>query len=115
MTVAMDLTTLLQQDGKSAEAVAVFEKAAKADPPDYALLAATRAYRDLRRYDDAPDCRRLCLPACWPDGGGPQGLSAAMAQAAPGVGLQDADAIVVRAVVVGRRRDAGLDAGAMER
>jgi|FEC22Drversion2_1045045.scaffolds.fasta_scaffold00662_22 biofilm PGA synthesis protein PgaA len=51
--VAMDLTTLLQQDGKSAEAVAVFEKANKADPPDYALLAATRAYRDLGRYDDA--------------------------------------------------------------
>jgi biofilm PGA synthesis protein PgaA len=51
--VAMDLATLLQQDGKSAEAVAVFEKAARPDPPDYALLAATRAYRDLRRYDDA--------------------------------------------------------------
>src|SRR5215475_11238392 len=51
--VAMDLTTLLQQDGKSAEAVAVFEKANKADPPDYALLAVTRAYRDLGRYDEA--------------------------------------------------------------
>jgi biofilm PGA synthesis protein PgaA len=51
--VAMDLTTLLQQDGKPAEAVAVFETAARADPPDYALLAATRAYRDLRRYVDA--------------------------------------------------------------
>ena len=51
--VAMDLATLLQQDGKPAEAVAVFEKAARPDPPDYALLAATRAYRDLRRYDDA--------------------------------------------------------------
>jgi biofilm PGA synthesis protein PgaA len=51
--VAMDLTTLLQQDGKSSEAVAVFEKAARLDPPDYALLAATRAYRDLRRYADA--------------------------------------------------------------
>src|SRR5262252_8807759 len=50
--VAMDLTTLLQQDGKSAEAVAVFEKANKADPPDYALLAATRAYRDAGRYAD---------------------------------------------------------------
>ena len=37
--VAMDLATLLQQDGKPAEAVAVFEKAAKPDPPDYALLA----------------------------------------------------------------------------
>ena len=51
--VAMDLTTLLQQDGKASEAVAVFEKAARPDPPDYALLAATRAYRDLRRYADA--------------------------------------------------------------
>jgi biofilm PGA synthesis protein PgaA len=51
--VAMDLTTLLQQDGKSSEAVAIFEKAARPDPPDYALLAATRAYRDLRRYADA--------------------------------------------------------------
>ena len=51
--VAMDLTTLLQQDGKSSEAIAVFEKAARPDPPDYTLLAATRAYRDLRRYADA--------------------------------------------------------------
>jgi biofilm PGA synthesis protein PgaA len=51
--VAMDLATLLQQDGKAAEAVAVFEKAALADPPQYALLAVTRAYRDLRRYADA--------------------------------------------------------------
>jgi biofilm PGA synthesis protein PgaA len=51
--VAMDLTTLLQQDGRSGEAVAVFEKAARTDPPDYALLAATRAYRDLRRYANA--------------------------------------------------------------
>jgi biofilm PGA synthesis protein PgaA len=51
--VAMDLTTLLQQDGKSAEAVAVFAQAGRTDPPDYALLAATRAYRDLRRYEDA--------------------------------------------------------------
>jgi biofilm PGA synthesis protein PgaA len=51
--LAMDLVTLLQQGGKHAEAIAVFEKAAKSDPPDYALLAATRAYRDLRRYEDA--------------------------------------------------------------
>ncbi|MBM3649566.1 MAG: hypothetical protein FJX11_17440, partial [Alphaproteobacteria bacterium] len=42
--VAMDLATLLQQDGKPAEAIAVFEAAAKPEPPDYALLAATRAY-----------------------------------------------------------------------
>ena len=40
--VAMDLATLLQQNGKAGEAVEVFEKAAKADPPDYALIAATR-------------------------------------------------------------------------
>ena len=51
--VAMDLATLLQQDKKPRAAVAVFEKAALAKPPDYALLAITRAYRDLRRYDDA--------------------------------------------------------------
>src|SRR5215471_14998338 len=51
--VAMDLATLLQQDGKPAEAVAAYERAHMAEPPDYALLAATRAYRDLHRYDDA--------------------------------------------------------------
>jgi biofilm PGA synthesis protein PgaA len=51
--VAMDLTTLLQQDDKSAEAVDVFEKAALVDPPQYGLLAATRAYRGLGRYDVA--------------------------------------------------------------
>jgi biofilm PGA synthesis protein PgaA len=51
--VAMDLATLLQQDGKPAEAVAVFEKAAIANPPEYALLAATRAHRDVDRFDDA--------------------------------------------------------------
>ena len=59
--VAMDLTTLLQQDGKSAEAIAVFEKAARPDPPDYALLAATRAYRNLSRYDDAARVARQGL------------------------------------------------------
>jgi tetratricopeptide (TPR) repeat protein len=59
--VAMDLATLLQQDGNAAEAVEVFEKAAKPDPPDYALLAATRAYRDLRRYGDAARLARQGL------------------------------------------------------
>src|SRR5947199_10438616 len=43
--VAMDLTALLQQARQPAEAVAVFRKAALAEPPEYALLAATRAYR----------------------------------------------------------------------
>src|SRR3954454_17614675 len=51
--VAMDLATLLQQAHKPREAVKVFEKAAVAEPPEYALLAVTRAYRDLRRYDVA--------------------------------------------------------------
>lgn len=69
--VAMDLTTLLQQDGKSAEAVAVFEKAARPDPPQYALLAATRAYRDQRRYTDAArlardGMRRFPNETVWP-------------------------------------------------
>jgi biofilm PGA synthesis protein PgaA len=59
--VAMDLAALLQQDGKAAEAVAVFEKAAPADPPDYALLAVTRAYRDLQRFDDAARLARQGL------------------------------------------------------
>ena len=69
--VAMDLTTLLQQDGKSSEAVAVFEKAASPESPDYALLAATRAYRDLRRYADADrlareGMRRFPNDTVWP-------------------------------------------------
>jgi biofilm PGA synthesis protein PgaA len=59
--VAMDLATLLQQSGKSRQAIAVFEKAARAEPPDYALLAATRAYRDLHRYDDAARLARQGL------------------------------------------------------
>ena len=69
--VALDLVTLLQQDGKHAEAAAVFEKAAKPDPPDYALLAATRAYRDLGRYEDAARLaregqRRFPNDTVWP-------------------------------------------------
>src|SRR4051812_23392400 len=69
--VAMDLATLLQQDRKPADAVAVFEQAAKAEPPDYALLAVTRAYRDLGRYDDAArlardGARRFPGDTVWP-------------------------------------------------
>jgi biofilm PGA synthesis protein PgaA len=69
--VAMDLATLLQQDGKAAEAVAVFQNAAKPDPPDYALLAVTRAYRDLGRYEDAARLaregqRRFPTEKVWP-------------------------------------------------
>jgi biofilm PGA synthesis protein PgaA len=51
--VAMDLATLLQQNGKAAEAAEVFARAAKSDAPDYALIAATRANRDIRNYAEA--------------------------------------------------------------
>jgi biofilm PGA synthesis protein PgaA len=54
--VAMDLVTLLQQDGKSAEAAALFASTAKVDPPAYALLAAARANQAIGRHDEA---RRL--------------------------------------------------------
>lgn len=69
--VAMDLTTLLQQDGKPDDAVAIFEKTAEAKPPDYALVAAARAYRDLRRYEDAirltrQGMRRFPQQTVWP-------------------------------------------------
>jgi biofilm PGA synthesis protein PgaA len=98
--VAVDLTALLQQAQKPREAIAVFEKAAIADPPDYGLLAATRAYRDLRRYKDAERLARQGLKrfpdqTVWPtllslvltDAGRPQEaleiLSQSEAQRAP--------------------------------
>ncbi len=59
--VAMDLVALLQQAHRSGQAIAVFEHAAVAEPPDYALLAATRAYRDVRRYGDAEKLARQGL------------------------------------------------------
>jgi biofilm PGA synthesis protein PgaA len=59
--VAMDLATLLQQAGKSNEAIAVFEKAGVAEPPSYALLAVTRAYRDLHRTREAEKLARQGL------------------------------------------------------
>ncbi len=69
--VAMDLTTLLQQADRPADAVAVFEQAALPGPPDYALLAASRAYRDLKRYDAAErlarqGLRRFPDQTAWP-------------------------------------------------
>lgn len=51
--VAYDLVTLLQQADRSAEAADLFARAAKADAPDYALMAAARANRTLQRYDEA--------------------------------------------------------------
>lgn len=51
--VAMDLVTLLQQDGKSLEAAAIFTRANKADAPAYALQAAVRANQTLGRQDEA--------------------------------------------------------------
>jgi hypothetical protein len=44
--LAPDLITLLQQAGRSAEAVAIWEAAHPRTPPDYALAAMVRAYRD---------------------------------------------------------------------
>lgn len=54
--VAMDLVTLLEQDGKPLEAATIFARANKSDAPDYALQAAIRANQALGRQDEA---RRL--------------------------------------------------------
>lgn len=54
--VAMDLATLLEMDGKPAEAAAVFARAANPDAPAYALQAAIRANQTIGRPDEA---RRL--------------------------------------------------------
>ena len=69
--VAMDLTTLLQQNGKAEEAAAVFARAGKSDAPDYALIAATRANRDIRQYEEAEKlaregARRFPSDPFWP-------------------------------------------------
>src|SRR5471032_348315 len=69
--VAMDLTTLLQQHGKSEEAAAVFAKADRGDSPSYAMLAALRANRMLRHYDEAQrlareGARRFPADPVWP-------------------------------------------------
>ncbi len=54
--VAMDLVTLLEQDGKPLEAAVIFKRADKTDAPAYALQAAVRANQALGRHDEA---RRL--------------------------------------------------------
>lgn len=54
--VAMDLVTLLEQDGKPLEAAVIFTRADKSDAPAYALQAAVRANQALGRHDEA---RRL--------------------------------------------------------
>lgn len=54
--VAMDLVTLLEQDGKPLEAAVIFTRADKPDAPAYALQAAVRANQTLGRHDEA---RRL--------------------------------------------------------
>lgn len=68
--VAADLLTLLQQAGRHAEALAVMRRA-PAPLPDYALLAATRAARDLRRWPEAERLaregqRRFPGQSVWP-------------------------------------------------
>jgi len=57
--VAMDLVTLLQQHQRPAEAVAIFARTRRDTAPDYALLAVTRANRDLGRFNDAAELARL--------------------------------------------------------
>ncbi len=66
-----DLVTLLQQAGHSADAVALWEHARPNDPPDYALAAMVRAYRDQRRFDQAvalarDGLRRFPSDPVWP-------------------------------------------------
>jgi len=66
-----DLVTLLQQAGQSAEAVAIWENAHPATPPDYALAAMVRAYRDQRRPERAEmlardGLRRFPADPLWP-------------------------------------------------
>lgn len=51
--VAMDLVTLLEQDGKPLEAAAIFTRTNKQDAPAYALQAAVRANQALGRPDEA--------------------------------------------------------------
>lgn len=69
--VSWDLVVLLQQKGRAADAVALYEKAGPAQPPGQALLAATRAYRDLKQFDQAAALARAGLKrfpgeAVWP-------------------------------------------------
>jgi biofilm PGA synthesis protein PgaA len=69
--IAFDLAVILAENGQAAEAVAAFEKAAPSEPPGYALLAITRAYRDLKQFEQAAvlgrsGMRRFPDEARWP-------------------------------------------------
>ena len=69
--VAMDLAVLLHQSGDAKAATDVFERAGMAVPPEYALMAMTRAYRDQGRYDAAEKLaragmKRFPAEAAWP-------------------------------------------------
>jgi len=69
--VAMDLAVLLYQSGDAKAATDVFERAGMAAPPEYALMAMTRAYRDQARYDSAEKLARAGMTrfpaeATWP-------------------------------------------------
>ncbi len=56
--VGADLLTLLQQNGRPAEALAVLRRLNAASLPSYALLAPTRAARDERRWSQAESLAR---------------------------------------------------------
>jgi biofilm PGA synthesis protein PgaA len=59
--VALDLAALLQQTGKAAQAVSLFEKSDLSRAPGYALLAAVRAWRDLKDFARAAALARQGL------------------------------------------------------
>lgn len=69
--VPFDLAVLLEQAGDPQGATDIFESADVASAPEYALLSATRAYRDQRRYDEAEKLVRSGMArfpdnAAWP-------------------------------------------------
>jgi len=69
--VPLDLAVILAQNGQAAEAIATYEKAHPVRPPSYALAAMTRAYRDLKQFDQAAALGRSGMQrfpgeAVWP-------------------------------------------------
>jgi biofilm PGA synthesis protein PgaA len=69
--VPLDLAAILAQNGRAAEAIAIYEKTHPAQPPSYALAAMTRAYRDLKQFEQAAALGRSGMQrfpgeAVWP-------------------------------------------------
>jgi biofilm PGA synthesis protein PgaA len=69
--IVWDLVVLLLQTGRTADAVELYEKTKPEQAPSPALLAATRAYRDLKQFDRAAalarsGMQRFPKEAVWP-------------------------------------------------